>query len=97
MSRAEAIPINGEAIHRDPWFKNFADTADLYLLTGIELDWEGDSTRYFSDGETGFEPLSKYSSKLSDVTTVRSIKTRHIEAGSSGMSRRISPFNRLSY
>lgn len=97
MSRAEAIPINGEAIHRDPWFKNFADTADLYLLTGIELDWEGASPSYFPDGETGFEPLSKYSSKLSDVTTVRSIKPRHIEAGSCAMSRRLSPFNQLPY
>ncbi|MCK5623941.1 MAG: hypothetical protein KAJ11_16700 [Alphaproteobacteria bacterium] len=91
------MPIIGAAIHRDPWIENFADPADLYLLTGIDMDLEGDSTRYFPDGETGFEPLSKYSSKLSDVTTVRSIKTRHIEAGSSGMSRRVSPFNRLSY
>ncbi|MBE9553472.1 MAG: hypothetical protein IMF05_08415 [Proteobacteria bacterium] len=62
------MPIIGEAIYRDPWFKNFADPADLYLLTGIDKDWEGDSTRYFSDGETGYESLTNYSSKLNDVT-----------------------------
>lgn len=37
---------------RDPWFEGFDDTADLYLLTGIDMDWEDDGTRYFPDGET---------------------------------------------
>ncbi len=37
---------------RDPWFNSFDDTADLYLLTGIDMDWEDDGTRYFPDGET---------------------------------------------
>lgn len=37
---------------RDPWFESFDDTADLYLLTGIDMDWEDDGTRYFPDGET---------------------------------------------
>lgn len=37
---------------RDPWFENVADTADLYLLTGIDMDWEDDGTRYFPAGET---------------------------------------------
>jgi len=37
---------------RDPWFDSFVDTADLYLLTGIDMDWEDDGTRYFPDDET---------------------------------------------
>jgi NadR type nicotinamide-nucleotide adenylyltransferase len=37
---------------RDPWFESLDDTADLYLLTGIDMDWEDDGTRYFPDGDT---------------------------------------------
>ena len=32
---------------RDPWFESFDQTADLYLLTGIDIPWEGDGIRYF--------------------------------------------------
>ena len=32
---------------RDPWFEDFTDTADLYLLTGIDMPWDDDGTRYF--------------------------------------------------
>ena len=37
---------------RDPWFESFNDTADLYLLCGIDMDWEDDGTRYFPDDGT---------------------------------------------
>ena len=33
--------------HRAPWFDRFADTADLYLLTGIDVPFEADGVRYF--------------------------------------------------
>lgn len=36
---------------RDPWFETFGDYADLYLLTGTEIPWEDDGTRYFPDAE----------------------------------------------
>ena len=32
---------------RDPWFAEFRDTADLYLLTDIDAPWVDDGTRYF--------------------------------------------------
>ena len=37
---------------RDPWFESFEDTAGLYLLCGIDMDWRDDGTRYFPDRET---------------------------------------------
>ena len=36
---------------RDPWFEDFTDTADLYLLLDIDLPWIDDGTRFFG-GET---------------------------------------------
>jgi len=32
---------------RDPWFAQWNDTADLYLLFDIDLPWEDDGTRMF--------------------------------------------------
>ena len=32
---------------RDPWFEGYRDTADLYLLTGIDVPWVADDVRYF--------------------------------------------------
>jgi HTH-type transcriptional repressor of NAD biosynthesis genes len=34
---------------RDPWFANYRDYPDLYLLCDIDLPWVDDGTRYFSD------------------------------------------------
>ena len=34
---------------RDPWFDQFSDTADLYLLTGIDVPFEPDAIRFFPD------------------------------------------------
>ena len=37
---------------RAPWFDRFTDTADLYLLTGVDVPWEADGVRYFpAEGE----------------------------------------------
>lgn len=35
--------------HRDPWFEQFNDYADLYILCGIDIPWEDDGTRYFKE------------------------------------------------
>lgn len=32
---------------RDPWFAQFRDVADLYLLCDIDMPWADDGTRYF--------------------------------------------------
>ncbi len=37
---------------RDPYLEDFTDTADLYLLTGIDMPWDDDGTRYFPDDAT---------------------------------------------
>ncbi len=34
---------------RDDWFESSAPTADLYLLTDIDIPWTDDGTRYFAD------------------------------------------------
>jgi NadR type nicotinamide-nucleotide adenylyltransferase len=36
---------------RDPWFDNFQNTADLYLLLDIDVPWVDDGTRFFGDGD----------------------------------------------
>jgi len=36
---------------RDPWFDNFSDTADLYLLFDTDLPWIDDGTRMFGTTE----------------------------------------------
>jgi len=37
--------------YRDPWFASFKETADLYLLTDIDVPWVDDGTRYFPDAQ----------------------------------------------
>lgn len=34
---------------RDAWFDTFADYADLYLLTDVDIPWVNDGTRYFDN------------------------------------------------
>lgn len=34
---------------RDPWFDQFNDLADLYLLCDVNIPWADDGTRYFPD------------------------------------------------
>jgi HTH-type transcriptional regulator, transcriptional repressor of NAD biosynthesis genes len=34
---------------RDPWFDEFDETADLYLLLDIDVPWVDDGTRFFGD------------------------------------------------
>lgn len=36
---------------RDPWFDEFKDHADLYLLCDVDIPWEDDGTRYFKNDE----------------------------------------------
>ncbi len=36
---------------RDPWFDDFKDYADLYILCDIDIPWVDDGTRYFSNDE----------------------------------------------
>lgn len=36
---------------RDPWFDNWHETADLYLLFDIDLPWVADGTRMFGTPE----------------------------------------------
>lgn len=36
---------------RDPWFEQFDDLADLYLLCGIDVPWEDDGIRFFPADE----------------------------------------------
>ncbi len=36
---------------RDPWFAEFADYADLYLLLDIDLPWHDDGTRIYGGAE----------------------------------------------
>ncbi|RDE06981.1 AAA family ATPase [Sphingomonas aracearum] len=36
---------------RDPWFDDWHDTADLYLLFDIDLPWVADGTRLFGTAE----------------------------------------------
>ncbi len=36
---------------RDPWFDDFDDHADLYLLCDIDVPWIDDGSRYFPDAE----------------------------------------------
>ncbi len=47
--------------HRDPWFDQWRDTADLYLLLDIDLPWIDDGTRMFGGTEARhrFFELSK--------------------------------------
>ncbi|MEZ5666160.1 MAG: AAA family ATPase [Alphaproteobacteria bacterium] len=37
---------------RPDWLTAFDDPADLYLLTGIDVPWDDDGTRYFADAAT---------------------------------------------
>ncbi len=37
---------------RDPWFADFDETADLYLLLDIDLPWVDDGTRVYGDAAT---------------------------------------------
>jgi len=34
---------------RDPWFADYADHGDLYILTGLDIPWEQDGIRYFAE------------------------------------------------
>ncbi len=34
---------------RDPWFADFTDYADLYLLCDVDIPWVNDGTRYFEN------------------------------------------------
>lgn len=36
---------------RHPWFADYKDYADLYLLTDIDIPWDDDGTRYFRDDD----------------------------------------------
>lgn len=36
---------------RDPWFAQFNDYADLYLLCDVDIPWVDDGTRYFNNDE----------------------------------------------
>lgn len=36
---------------RHPWFDEFNDYADLYLLTDVDIPWEDDGTRYFKNDD----------------------------------------------
>lgn len=36
---------------RDPWFDEYKDYADLYLLTDVDLPWVDDGTRYFKNDD----------------------------------------------
>lgn len=36
---------------RDPWFANFTDHSDLYLLCDVDIPWVDDGTRYFRNDE----------------------------------------------
>lgn len=40
--------VGGE---RDPWFAEFDDYADLYLLTDVDIPWVDDGTRYFKNDD----------------------------------------------
>jgi len=35
--------------HRDPWFADYADHGDLYILTELDVPWEQDGIRYFGN------------------------------------------------
>lgn len=35
----------------DPWFTEFNDYADLYLLCDVDIPWVDDGTRYFKNDE----------------------------------------------
>jgi HTH-type transcriptional regulator, transcriptional repressor of NAD biosynthesis genes len=37
--------------HRDPWFAEFSDYADLYLLLDIDLPWHNDGTRIYGSAK----------------------------------------------
>jgi len=49
---------------RDPWFDQWQDTADFYLLFDIDLPWEEDGTRMFGSAEARERFFNKSKAEL---------------------------------
>jgi HTH-type transcriptional regulator, transcriptional repressor of NAD biosynthesis genes len=49
---------------RDPWFADFKDVADLYLLLDIDLPWISDGTRIYGDGDQRAEFFERCRNEL---------------------------------
>ena len=46
---ATAVWSDQLGVSRDPWFAQYHETADLYLLMDIDLPWVDDGVRYWPD------------------------------------------------
>jgi NadR type nicotinamide-nucleotide adenylyltransferase len=49
---------------RDPWFDEFDEHGDLYLLTDVDIPWENDGTRYFRNDEDRIRFFNKCENEL---------------------------------